>query len=163
MAFFGVNFIPKKFCSCKKNDKYQVCLWGHSIQKNKLNCQVTSKTENLDIQHLSLVSYINLFEQGAPTTLVDLLNHLDNSFNPYLITSTLVPDRWIIPTEPLSASPPFEPQEPLLLPLVLIIMMSIVDVDCRCVVDYGCNDDVLTPLLPKLWQYQHQCQKKLQW
>ena len=34
---------------------------------------------------------------------------------------------------------------------------------CRCVVDYGCNYDVLTPLLPKLWQYQHQCQKKLQW
>ena len=24
MRFFGVNFIPQKFCSCKKNDKYQV-------------------------------------------------------------------------------------------------------------------------------------------
>ena len=45
------------------------------------------------VQHLSLVSYINLFEQCRPTTLVDLLNHLENSFNPYLITSTLVPDR----------------------------------------------------------------------
>ena len=64
----------------------------HCIQKNKLNCHVTSKKENLDIfkiLHLSLVSYINLFEQGRPTTLGDLLNHLGNSFNPYLITSTL--------------------------------------------------------------------------
>ena len=26
LAFFGVNFILQKFCSCKKNDKYQV--WG---------------------------------------------------------------------------------------------------------------------------------------
>merc|ERR1711994_18152 len=25
VAFFGVNFILQKFCSCKKNDKYQVC------------------------------------------------------------------------------------------------------------------------------------------
>ena len=94
-------------------------LWGHSIQRKKLNCHVASRNEKLDIvkvQHLSLVSYINLFEQGRPTTLGDLLNHLGNSFNPYLITSTSVPDRWIIPTEPLSASPPFEPQEPLLLP-----------------------------------------------
>merc|ERR1711963_1390549 len=24
-AFFGVNFTLQKFCSCKKNDKYQVC------------------------------------------------------------------------------------------------------------------------------------------
>ena len=63
----------------------------HCIQKNKLNCHVTSKKENLDIfkiLHLSLVSYINLFEQGRPTTLGDLLNHLENSFNLYLITST---------------------------------------------------------------------------
>ena len=26
MRFFGVNFILQKFCSCKKNDKYQVCI-----------------------------------------------------------------------------------------------------------------------------------------
>ena len=26
MAFFGVNYILQKFCPCKKNDKYQVCL-----------------------------------------------------------------------------------------------------------------------------------------
>ena len=25
MAYFGVNFILQTFCSCKKNDKYQVC------------------------------------------------------------------------------------------------------------------------------------------
>ena len=24
--FFGVNFILQKFCQCKKNDKYQVCV-----------------------------------------------------------------------------------------------------------------------------------------
>ena len=27
MRFFGVNFILQKFCSCKKNDKYEVCLY----------------------------------------------------------------------------------------------------------------------------------------
>ena len=26
-AFFFVNFILQKFCSCKRNDKYQVCLF----------------------------------------------------------------------------------------------------------------------------------------
>ena len=26
LAFFGVNFILQKFCPCKKNDKYKVCL-----------------------------------------------------------------------------------------------------------------------------------------
>ena len=25
-AFLGVNFILQKFCSCKKNDKYHVCI-----------------------------------------------------------------------------------------------------------------------------------------
>ena len=27
MAFFGVNFILQKFCPCKKNDKYEVCVF----------------------------------------------------------------------------------------------------------------------------------------
>ena len=26
LAFFGVNFIFQKFCLCKKNDKYEVCV-----------------------------------------------------------------------------------------------------------------------------------------
>ena len=26
VAFFGVNFILQKFCLCKKNDKYKVCI-----------------------------------------------------------------------------------------------------------------------------------------
>ena len=33
--FFGVNFILQKFCSCKKNDKYQVCWCLVEILKMK--------------------------------------------------------------------------------------------------------------------------------
>ena len=37
MRFFGVNFILQKFCSCKKNDKYQVwvCSWSICISQVK--------------------------------------------------------------------------------------------------------------------------------
>ena len=45
MAFFGVNFILQKFCSCKKNDKYQVCFAFQDVAKlqyrNDLICPCT--------------------------------------------------------------------------------------------------------------------------
>ena len=31
MRFFDVKFILQKFCSCKKNDKYEVCLHYESL------------------------------------------------------------------------------------------------------------------------------------
>ena len=35
-AFFGVNFILRKFCLCKRNDKYEVWLLGYKIGFNQL-------------------------------------------------------------------------------------------------------------------------------
>ena len=43
-AFFGVNFILQKFCSCKKDDKYQVCIWW-GVPAFRIQVKVTqSKT-----------------------------------------------------------------------------------------------------------------------
>ena len=41
-AFFGVNFILQKFCSCKKNDKYQVWFRGTSLADRRVGLWLTS-------------------------------------------------------------------------------------------------------------------------
>merc|ERR1712107_465086 len=47
LAFFGVNFIFQKFCQCKKNDKYEVCILEHktfglAINRDYLSTVFTS-------------------------------------------------------------------------------------------------------------------------
>ena len=50
MRFFGVNFSLQKFCLCKKNDKYQVCVcvMERCDRKEELNkiCQSDLKQLN---------------------------------------------------------------------------------------------------------------------
>ena len=45
MAFFGVNFIFQKFCQCKKNDKYEVCVKQppFSFSCDAYNCTIVHR------------------------------------------------------------------------------------------------------------------------
>ena len=54
MAFFGVNFILQKFCQCKKNDKYQVCLYFVIICIESFQASL-SATSNVLVEYWQFV------------------------------------------------------------------------------------------------------------